>query len=180
MWSLFETSSSLTTRQKVKSGEKPSGCWHKRTQAHSNFCRLSHPQCVFHTGGGFTIFQWVMMCPSVCPHCIYKTLLLREVMATVLMVWQQVWHHVADLSSGQTPPKDPPCYFNGQCEQVLQHNETPVCCRRCVLSFGTFDTIKCRYCVVLNTWYLKSTNTSIFLTTLVTSQLVWKPTTDNM
>lgn len=57
------------------------------------------------------------VCLSVCLHCIYKPLLQWELMAMVLMVWQQLWHHVADLSIGQTPLKTS-CYFNGRCEQL--------------------------------------------------------------
>lgn len=69
-----------------------------------------------------------MMRLSVCPHCIYKPLLQRELMATVLMVWWQVWHHAAYLSFGPDAAKDL-LLFSWSVWTTGRHNETWTRCQ---------------------------------------------------
>lgn len=97
--------------------ESSSGCV-SLTRCHSG----THPEGELGwrgAGGGgassFTMFQWDVMRPSVCPHCIYNDCSSVRIDALGFN----------SLTAGVTSCR----YFDGECEQLLCHSRAPGCCQ---------------------------------------------------
>lgn len=95
----------------------------RRLLAHMHTGHLLPPESLTltrcHSGGGgassFTMFQWDVMRPSVCPHCIYNGSSSVRIDALGFN----------SLTAGVTSC----CYFDGECEQLLCHSRAPGCCQ---------------------------------------------------